>query len=175
MKNLRSIIQLNDIWQTRCLGDKDLSNKLRKIIPGIDEDGIPLIDNILTPRDGFELSSLRADLTTSGLNILINPLGFFSRELRRRQKKYAVKGILCFYDARRRLRYPYDFIIVDLDPQSLDISTPISEVRTFNTDEHKIIKRYRRCFLYLSVLIFDSEDKLKLYSNTLVCPVEVGK
>ena len=109
------------------------------------------------------------------MKLFINPLGHFSRKIRRKQLKYAVKGLLCFYDARRRLKYPYDFIVVDLDPQSLDFSTPISEVRTFNTDEQKIVKRYRRCFLYLSVLIFDSEDKLKLYSSTLVCPVEVGK
>ena len=34
VKNLRSILQINNIWQTRFPGEKNLSNRLREVIPG---------------------------------------------------------------------------------------------------------------------------------------------
>ena len=92
VKNLRSILQINNIWQTRFPGEKNLSNRLREVIPGLDEERIPSTANILTPRDGFELSALKADLTISRLKLFINPPGHFPRKLRRKQLKYAVKG-----------------------------------------------------------------------------------
>lgn len=167
VKNLRSIKAVEDIWKARSTEKiRNLSNDLRKLMGGLDEAGIPSDDNVLTPDDGFMFSDIEAHRMKGCIKIKINTADFKLKERRRIPMRCAVKGILCYYDARRKLKYPYDFAVIDMEYQPLHLGEPINVIKILDTDEKRIAKRYNRGKLFLVVLISDAENTTTKYSLT---------